>query len=185
VAGAKIMTKVLAFDPGAERMGWALIEGTLGDRKLKPRWWDSGIIELHRGSADFQEYKLKLIRHVHNRVNDLIAWLEPDEVSSEIVPAVGGGNFIAATQSHLAHTAATVTQAVAISHDLQIFQIGATTVKKNIGGNGKATKVKVRNGVYHFFPFLKESRGEFWKKVFDESDAIAIGLAHLGYSIPK
>lgn len=181
------MTKILAFDPGAERMGWAVIRGTFGrHRDNPPEWLDSGIIALPRNEQDFQPYKLRLIKHVQSRVNVILSWHHDiDEVTSEIVPAVGGGNFVAATQSHLAHTAVTVAQTVALEHDLQIFQVGATTVKKDIGGSGKATKVRVRNGVYHFFPFLKESRGEEWKKIHDESDAIAIGLTHLGYSIPK
>ena len=48
----------------------------------------------------------------------------------------------------------------------------------------KGRKHPFRNGVYSFFPALKESRGKEWVKVHDESDAIAIGLTHLGYRAP-
>lgn len=177
--------KLLSLDPGAERMGWAIVDGEFVGED-EPVWIDSGIWQFHRGDQDFQPYKLDLIKYVTGRMYTILSWhSDLVEVVSEIVPAVGGGNFVAATQSHLAHTAATAAQTYALTRRLTIAQIGATTVKKQIGGSGKATKVKVRNGVYHFFPFLKDSRGELWKKIHDESDAVAIALAHFGYQIPK
>jgi hypothetical protein len=40
----------------------------------------------------------------------------------------------------------------------------------------------VRNGVLKLVPELESRRKEF-VKVFDETDAIALGLCHLGYRI--
>jgi len=176
------MTKLLSLDPGAERMGWAVLE----DDGEEPWWVDSGIWAFPRGDMDFQPYKLKLISFITGRVTTTLSWhSDIDSLVSEIVPAVGGGNFVVATQSYLANSAACTAQTIAIQHRIPTYQIGATTIKKNIGGKKDATKVRVRNGVYEFFPFLKESRGELWKKIHDESDAIAAGLTHLGYSVPK
>lgn len=190
------MTKVLALDPGAERMGWAIIEGDHNpggfDPQKLPKWIDSGIWACPREGMDFQPYKLKMMSYMRGRISTTLSWHSGvDELVSEIVPAVGGGNFVAATQSYLANSAACVAQTVAMELTVSVFQVGATTIKKKIGGKKDATKVRVRNGVYIFFPFLQVSRGEVWKHgnngkaMFDESDAIAAGLTHLGYSIPQ
>lgn len=101
---------------------------------------------------------------------------------SEIVPVVGGGNFVAATQSQLAATAVTTFQGIAVDRGYEIKQIGATTIKKKIGGKQKATKVGVRNGVIELLPILVDHKKQ-WTKIFEEPDALAVGLTDLGYSI--
>lgn len=173
---------MLALDPGAERMGWAVLEG---DHRNTPQWIASGIWTTPRADEDFQPYKLRLIKATAKRAEETIGRYMPNEVVAEIIPAVGGGNFVAATQSYLANTAVTVVLGMAEWKFTPIFQVGATTVKKNIGGSKKATKIRIRNAVYDLYPFLRETREELWKKIHDESDAIGVGLTHLGYCAPK
>jgi Holliday junction resolvasome RuvABC endonuclease subunit len=169
--------RVLAFDPGAERMGWAVLEDG-----PKPVYVASGIIRFHRRpNEEYQHYKLRLEEHYTYVGPELLSNYHPDRVVNETVPAVGFNN---ATQADLAKTAITVIHAMAYERDFPVYQIGATTIKTQIGGSKKATKVKVRNGVIMLLPELAGRKKE-WVKVFDESDAIATGLTALGYSILK
>lgn len=163
--------RVLAFDPGAYRMGWAVVEDG-------PVYVASGIDGLERGSTElYQHYRLRLIFHWSLNMGDYLRTYKPDVIVNEIIPTRG---FNDASQSLLAAAALTAAQAIAYDQGYKCEQIGATTVKARIGGSNKATKVRVRNGVLDLLPELKP-RLKDWKKVFDESDAIAIGLTHLGY----
>jgi Holliday junction resolvasome RuvABC endonuclease subunit len=180
------MRRQLALDPGAERQGWIVLEE---QGKNKPPIQHGlgyfGVPRNVNGSkTKYQEYRLSVIELWLEQTPILIERYKPDEVVSEIVPPVGGGNFVVATQSQLALCAITTVQAVAIQHGLPVHQIGATTIKANIGGNKKATKVAVRNGVIKLMPELEEFKKE-WTKVFEVSDAAATGLTHWGFKNVK
>ncbi len=174
--------RVLAIDPGAERCGWAvLLSG-----EEEPLYVASGIQAYPRGTDEFQEYKMALIDHYVTWFKSRVQWEDPDVIVTEIVPAVGGGNFTVAAQSHLAHTQITVIHALANLHGYPVVQIGATTVKARIGGGKSASKVKVRDGVFDVMPWAAHHKKESWKEMFrkreyDECDAFAIALTHLGY----
>lgn len=169
----------LNFDPGAERMGWSVLEAQPDSKGISVTYIDSGITECKReADEDYQPYKLRLIKFWTFVAPAMIEKHKPDVIVSEILPAVGGGNFVVATQSELAKAAVTVIHSQAFWNDIPVYQVGATTVKKVVGGKSKATKVGVRNGVIALFPELAPRRVD-WIKVFDESDAIAIGATHL------
>lgn len=173
--------RILGIDPGAKRLGWAVIESGEPLKEV-----DVGIsgLERHVNGKDkekYQEYRLRLIEYWMGEVYSLFKY-EPDKLVNEIVPSVGGGNFIAATQSQLASAALTVIQCEAIRLEIPIVEFGATTVKKMVGGTGKATKVQVRNGVYDALPSTERFRKE-WVEVHDASDACAIALTGLGYKV--
>jgi Holliday junction resolvasome RuvABC endonuclease subunit len=177
---------VLAFDPGAERCGWCVLTRDGKRFKSSIAHKGSGYFGVAREpnssntKTDFQPYRLSLLDFWITKAQELIESYEPTEIVSEIIPAVGGGNFVVATQSHLALCAITTIQVVAMQHGLPVRQVGATSVKKAIGGNGEATKVQVRNGVFKILPEVEDRKKE-WTKVFDVSDALAIGLTHMGY----
>lgn len=172
----------LGIDPGAERLGWAVVESE-GSGK-DPKEVAVGIYGLKRhdnGSKEpFQEYRLRLIEYWSKTVTDLLDRFEPDQIYNEIVPVVGSGNFVAATQSQLASTALTVIQVEAFRQQIPITQIGANTIKKKIGGAKNASKVKVRNGVFELLPSTERFKQE-WVKVHDSSDACAVALCGMGY----
>lgn len=177
------MRRILSVDPGAERLGWAVIDTPYDE--LMPEVRASGILGLHREDGEkYQVYKLRLIDYWAIHAPKLLSKHRPTLLVSETQPAVGGGNYIAATQAELAKTAITILQAWAYHSGLTVVQIAGSTVKKAIGGKQDASKAKVRNGVIpHVSPELglrlkKQSVGK--PAVWDESDAIAIGLAHLG-----
>lgn len=175
--------RVLAVDPGAIRQGIASLY-TEGDTVHCDGF---GVFGLAREDTEgnkiaYHEYRLKLIQMWLEKSEELLDQYKPEVVVSEIVPVVSSSNFVVATQSQLAATAVTVLQSVAYQHGCQVYQIGATTIKKKIGGHQKATKVGVRNGVIKIMPELQKHKKE-WTKVFEAPDAISIGLTHLGYSV--
>lgn len=178
--------RVLAIDPGAERLGWAVLDRIDGGI---PVLHASGIWGLSRKpKEDFQPYKLRLISYWSIKAPMLLRQNTGTRLISEILPAVGGGNFAVATQSELAKAAITVIQAFAMKALWTVEQIGATTIKKAIGGSKTASKAKVRNGVIHFLPDLKdelktETTGS--KPVWDRSDAIATGLTYYGLALKQ
>jgi Holliday junction resolvasome RuvABC endonuclease subunit len=159
-------------------MGWGVIDG---ESPSPPTYVDSGIFGIERGKDEsWQDYKLKLTKFHTSYAVDVISLYQPDVVVSEIIPAIGGHNFKAATQEQLAQAAISGVHAVAFMFDIPVYQVAANTVKKKIGGAGKATKVKVRNGVMELLPVLTPRKSQ-WTKVFDEPDGIAVGLAWMGY----
>jgi Holliday junction resolvasome RuvABC endonuclease subunit len=180
--------KVLAIDPGGIRQGYACVERPEDQEENKPPiYHGSGLLGVKRLSngkkaEPYQEWRLRIIEFWAVKAVELLDLFKPDRVVSEIVPVVGGGNFVAATQSQLAATAVTTFQAIAANRGYEIKQIGATTVKAKIGGGKKATKVVVRNGVIKLIPMLADHKKE-WTKEFEVPDALAVGLTDLGYSI--
>lgn len=167
--------RVLSFDPGATRMGYAIIESG-------PKYIGSGVLGVERGKTSFQNYRLKVIRFWSEEGHRLLQSFYPDHLVSEIVPAVGGKNFSKATQSQLAVAAITAVHTLGYLGGYGVSQIASNTIKSRIGGHKDATKVKVRNGVIQLLPNL-EHRLKEWRAsgIFDETDAIATGLAFLGY----
>lgn len=163
-------------------MGWSIIEG---DGTNPPKYIASGIFGLSRDKdlTSYQDHKLELIDKSQDDAYYVLNTFEPEAVVNEIIPAVGGGNFKNATQDQLAMASLSVWQAMAFMFELPVHQIGANTVKRKIAGDGKATKVKVRNGVLRLLPDLEPRRYE-WTKIFDESDGLAVSLAWLGYTAP-
>lgn len=136
--------------------------------------------KVNGSKTDYQPYRLSVIELWTEQAPILFDRYKPDMVVAEIVPPVGSGNFVVATQSQLALCAITTIQAIAIQREIPISQISATTVKTRIGGNKKASKVKVRNGVFKIIPELEDYKKE-WVSMFDISDAVAVGLTHWEY----
>lgn len=173
------LPRVLGFDPGAERCGWAVVDDG-------PIYVASGIVATPYNNGErYQEYRLRLIDLWIDKARELIDRYEVQRIANELVPPVGGGNFMVAVQSQAVLSMLTVIQAQAMAINLPIHQYGSTTIKARIGGHKKATKVKVRNGVYFFFPELKESMWTEWVRVHDESDACAVALTDHGLRVPR
>lgn len=177
--------RVISFDPGAERQGWGVLEREHDGTKVPPVHLGSGVFGVPRtingSKTDFQPYRLSVIELWNEQMPALIRRYEPDEMVSEIVPPVGASRS-GGIQLQLALCAITTCQSIALQHDLPVSQIGATTVKTRIGGNKKASKVKVRNGVITIMPELADRKKE-WTTIFEVPDALAVGLTHWGYKV--
>lgn len=182
--------RILALDPGAERQGWIVLERANSEKtgNKPPIHHGLGYFGVPRkvngSKTDYQPYRLSVLDLWIEQTPILIERYEPEEIISEIVPPVGSGNFVVATQSQLALCAITTVQVIAKQHGIPVKQVGANSVKANIGGGKKATKVAVRNGVIKLVPELERFKKE-WTKVFEISDAAAVGLTHWGYKIGR
>lgn len=171
--------RILSVDPGAERCGIAVIDSD------PLSYVHSEIIRVPREIPEYQQYRLELIRIwtlAHGM--RLLQFYNPDVLVNEIVP-IRGGNFGAMAQMNLAATVITTLQSLAFSAKIEVKQLSAITVKMKIGGSKRATKVKVRNGVYSLLPETRNLTENNWSKVFDESDALAVGLCYLNYDTRK
>lgn len=191
--------RVLALDPGAERMGWCVLEGERVTRKNQfenkpPVELGADVFKLERGRNEgseekeaFQNYRLRLIEAATEFAFERIQEFSPDVVVGETVPAIGGGNFRGgAVQSQLAETSLTTCFVVARIFDVDVAQVGATSVKARIGGSNRATKVRVRNGVTRIMPQIVRLTDKTLRKlpdVKDQSDAFGVGLTYLGYDL--
>jgi Holliday junction resolvasome RuvABC endonuclease subunit len=176
----------LSIDGGAERLGWALLEKGI----KKPVYLQSGLVEFPRGDTPFQEYRIHLVEayvqaltQSGSILND--AFISVSEIVNETLPPVGFNNGV---QAYLVNVALTTVQTLGALLEIPIYQIGARTVQSRIAITGskktkKVSKVQVRNGVLALLPEL-EPRKSDWTGTnakYDECDAIAIGLAHLGF----
>jgi Holliday junction resolvasome RuvABC endonuclease subunit len=159
-------------------MGWSVVEG---DGETAPEYIDSGIHRFPMGKLKHQAYKLRLIEHWTVVAPAQFMRYKPDAIVAETLPAIGFGN---AVQAQLAQAAITTALAMGFYYNIPVYQIAAVTVKKQIGGDPKASKVKVRNGACELLPVLEPRRMEWTeaKKTMDESDSLGINLAFLGYS---
>lgn len=168
---------ILAVDPGAKRTGWAILERADGVIK----YIDSGVIEYPREDLPFQVYRMQLADFWVRKSERLLETWKPDNIITEIVPSRG---FNIPEQGYLANVQITTLHAIARSQGYLVHQVSARTVQSHIAIRGrgkKITKQQVRNGVIVGLPELK-SRISEWMKVFEETDALAIGLWYLGYS---
>lgn len=176
--------KVLSIDPGAERCGWAVLEPGLPGPKVT----DSGVFRCPRNDEDFQDYRIRLENEAFYFFLHQLTEVDATHVVNEIVPAVGGGNFVVATQSYLVNTVVASLHIAAFIHGVWPEQIAARTVQKRVGitgRTGKVTKAGMRNGVVTIIPDLLPhvSAKDEWP--WDRWDAIGIGIAYMGYSIER
>ena len=168
---------VLAIDPGALRAGWAVL-GSPG-KDGKATHIASGVVHHPRlPKQPFQEYRMELTEHWIEEAFDLVEEYKPDVLISETVPSRGPEIM---DQLYLANVQITVLHAIAISYGVKVVQVSARSVQSKIAlrkKDVKVTKPQVRNGVLLQFPEL-ETRLK-GSQIFEESDAIAIGLYFFG-----
>lgn len=170
------MTRVISIDPGAERLGWAIVEKS----NNQINYVDSGIVKFSKPEKQtFQNYKIQVIKEYTQAIAQAGSILDQsvfpvDLIVNEIVPAVGSFGGV---QMYIVNAVMSVIQSAAIAREIPVEQVAATSVRSCLmPGKKKATKVQIRNKVIEIFPELKERKAD-WKKEFDEPDAIAIGVA--------
>lgn len=112
----------------------------------------------------------------------LLTLWNPDVIFSEYIPVGKLG-----ANQELVIAAVTVCKAVAYSAGVEWRDIAASTVKKQLTNDGRATKVKVRNAVFEIFPevalrhaVLKAEQKAAGEKAsglpFDTTDALAMAI---------
>ncbi len=150
-------TRILGIDPGLLHTGWAVIDTAGAER----HYVASGVI-LPKKTGKLAE-RLAII---FNEVTKLCETFEPNECSMEITFV----NKNPTTTLILGHARAAAMVAVAVKN-IPVFEYEPNKIKKILTGAGHADKTAVDKMVRILLPVAKP-------KTSDESDAIAIALAH-------
>ena len=151
------MTRILGIDPGLLHTGWAVIE-TDGDAR---KYIASGVI-LPKKTGQLPE-RLAII---FNEVTKLCDTFKPDTASMEITFV----NKNPTTTLILGHARAVAMVAISVKN-IPIYEYEPNKIKKILTGAGHADKTAVDKMVRILLPAAAP-------KTPDESDAIAIALAH-------
>ena len=152
------MTKrVLGIDPGLLHTGWAVIDTAGSSRK----YIASGVI-LPNPKMEMAQRLVTIFREV----TKLCETFSPDECSIEITFV----NKNPKTTLLLGQARASAIVAIA-NQDIPIFEYEPNKIKKALTCAGHADKEQVYKMVKMFLPLANP-------KTADESDAIAIALAH-------
>lgn len=151
------MTRIIGIDPGLLHTGWAIIESVGANRK----YIASGVVlppksDSLPGRLDF----------IFREVSKLCDNFQPDECSIEITFV----NKNPQTTLILGHARAAAIVAVA-DKNIPIFEYEPNKIKKALTSAGHADKEQVYKMVRMLLPAAQP-------KTPDESDAIAIALAH-------
>lgn len=155
------MTRIIGIDPGLLHTGWAVIDSKGGER----HYVASGVI-LPKTSLALPERLAIIFRGV----TELCETFSPDVCSIEITFV----NQNPKTTLILGHARAAAIVAVA-NKGIPIFEYEPNKIKKALTSAGHADKEQVYKMVRILLPAAKP-------KTADESDAIAIALAHANMS---
>lgn len=156
-----MVKRVLGIDPGLLHTGWAVIESLGSERK----YIASGVI-LPKTNLPLPE-RLSII---FQEVSKLCKTFLPDECSIEITFV----NTNPKTTLILGHARAAAIVAVS-THNIPIYEYEPNKIKKALTGAGHADKEQIYKMLKILLPAAKP-------KTADESDAIAIALAHTNMS---
>ncbi len=121
----------------------------------------------------------------------LIDAIQPTVICAEIVPSGRLGS-----NSELVVAAITSCKVIAFQFGIEWIDYGANTIKKQVTGDGKATKTLVRNTILDLFPAVKSRHALLKKeqKVAGEKaeglpqdvfDGIAIALCGVKLMVPE
>lgn len=155
------MTRILGIDPGLLHTGWSIIDSKGAER----HYVASGVI-LPKTTLSLPERLTEIFRGV----TDLCEKFSPDVCSIEITFV----NQNPKTTLILGHARAAAIVAVA-NCGIPIFEYEPNKIKKALTSAGHADKEQVYKMIKILLPMANP-------KSSDESDAIAIALAHANMS---
>lgn len=142
------MFTVLGLDPGMARLGWGSV--TIDGENMELGL--CGMIAHPRDSADpYNKYLNKGIAQIVEEFPTLLALVRPNFIAAETVPAGRLGS-----RSELVVAAITSAKVIAFQFGLSWFDVAANTAKKELTGDGTASKAVVRNTIMGIFPVLAE-----------------------------
>lgn len=153
--------KIIAIDPGYERLGIAILEKT-----------PSGSIEIISSEC----FKTDPKKNFPERLNTIGQYLE-SIISKHRPTALCVENLFLSKNQKTAMRVAEVRGVILYIHikeNLDIFELTPLQIKSAVTGNGRSDKVAVEKMIRIILPKLKNVTG----KIDDEFDAIACGLAY-------
>ncbi len=150
--------KILAIDPGYDRLGMAVVEGTAS----KPVLLWSACVTPPKGARDVR------LAHVSRAITDAIAEYLPDALAIEtLFFSVNKKTAIGVAEARGAILAAAGTAA------LRVVEYSPQQVKNAVTGHGGADKTAVARMIPRLLALPEKKRTD------DELDAIAIGITAL------
>jgi Holliday junction resolvasome RuvABC endonuclease subunit len=171
--------KVLGLDSGMTRLGFGLVKAEDDNLELL----SFGVIEHPRlGAAKFNAHLNAGIEQITDTFPKVVHSARPDVIYGETVPAGKLGS-----NDSLVIAAITTCKVIAHQFGIEWRDIAANTVKKELVGDGRATKAVVRNAILDLFPQVdlehikqkqeQKTRGEKASGLpQDVFDGIAIGV---------
>jgi len=151
------MKRIIGIDPGLLHTGWAVID-TAGQTR---KYIASGVI-LPPTKAPLPERLAYIFKNISKLCDDF----SPDACAIEITFV----NQNPTTTLVLGHARAAAILGVAV-HEIPVFEYEPNKIKKAITGVGHADKEQIYKMLKLLLPLAAP-------KTSDESDAIAIALAH-------
>lgn len=107
----------------------------------------------------YNEHLNSGIRQIVDDLPKLIDLLSPHAICAETVPVGRLGS-----NTELVVAAITTAKVIAYQFGIEWHDFGANTIKKEVTGDGKATKTKVRNSVMAQFPQVADRHKEMKKE---------------------
>lgn len=159
--------KILAIDPGYERLGIAVLEKNTGDRKETLLYSDCFKTKTTNTHAE----RLSLLGQ---ELAKIISKFEPEALSIETL-------FLTTNHKTVMHVseARGVILYEAAQHNLSIFEYSPPQIKSTVAGDGHADKKAIIKMVPLLIKLEKEIKHD------DEYDAIAVGLTYFAHNKVK
>lgn len=151
---------ILALDLSLNCSGYAVLHYEHGFVEII----EKGVINNKKIPSNECPKKLNVIR---DKIDALLKTYKTKAVAKE--RGFSNGNARAGQQLYKVHG---VADEVSFTHGFIVDEIATTSIKKNVGGNGKCTKEDVENNLPYYV-------GKQKYKTNDESDAVAVGLTWL------
>ncbi|MCX6168682.1 MAG: crossover junction endodeoxyribonuclease RuvC [Ignavibacteriales bacterium] len=156
-----ISRKVLAIDPGTRHLGVAFFEG-----KELIYYGVKTIKHMNLAHETLKEGKKAILRMIHDFKPEILV-VEKTFFSNN-------------RNSALLNVFADEIQTIGKRQGLKVYAYAANTVRKQICGNGSASKDEVAKVVVSYYPELKPylTSDRKWKEIFHRNmfDAVALGL---------
>jgi len=140
---------VLGIDGGMTRLGLGAIEHYPEHMALITHGLIFHPRDTEMGFNDHLNSGIAQIVTQFPRALDLI---QPDMIVAETIPAGRLGS-----NDSLVIAAVTSCKVIAYQFGIEWHDVAANTVKKQIAGDGRATKIQVRNAVFELFPKVEHT----------------------------
>ena len=151
--------RILGIDPGLTHTGWAVIEAPSPNTL-------SYSMSGHITSTSNHPIGLRLA-NIYNKLSSVITEYMPDAVALEDIFV----NKNSSSSLKLGY-ARGISLMIPYIHNKEVIEYSATSVKKNVTGNGHASKNQVASMVKFLLP-----RANFTQA--DEIDATAVAICHI------
>lgn len=139
---------VLGIDGGMVRLGLGAVKIDQGNIDIVTY----GMISNYRDSDEkFNVFLNRGITQIADQFPRFLGMVNPDLIASETIPA---GKLGSSSSQVIA--AVTACKVIAFQFGIEWRDIGASTVKKELTGDGKASKTLVRNAVLDLYPSVAQ-----------------------------